>query len=77
MYGTSFDAVRRVQDAGKTCILDIEMEVSHLGALIFRPLFSNLPASHTYVCVDGNFLLLRLRKHYEANGSFWWLRYRA
>jgi len=26
MYGTSFAAVRTVQEAGKTCILDIEME---------------------------------------------------
>jgi guanylate kinase len=28
MYGTSFEAVRKVQEEGrKTCILDIEMEV--------------------------------------------------
>jgi guanylate kinase len=48
MYGTSFDAVRLVQDAGKTCILDIEMEGvkqlrrSHLEA---RYLFLS-PPSH-------------------------------
>jgi len=28
-YGTSFKAVEKVEEEGKTCILDIEMEVSY------------------------------------------------
>ena len=54
MYGTSFDAVRRVQDAGKTCILDIEMEVSHLGLLFLCPFFFKPPSTaDIYVCGLG------------------------
>lgn len=32
-YGTSREAVQKVMDAGRMCILDIEMEVSNPGSL--------------------------------------------
>jgi guanylate kinase len=35
MYGTSFEAVRKVQEeGGKVCILDIEMEVRFLVIML-------------------------------------------
>lgn len=40
LYGTSFDAIRRVQDAGKICILDIDVQVG-------------MYVNYTYTCRMG------------------------
>jgi guanylate kinase len=43
MYGTSFEAVRKVQEeGGKICILDIEMEVRFSSSCLNAPGFKKL-----------------------------------